>query len=149
MSKQLNILQQIEAFDSGQYDAGDFNTQVSAGWYDWFCAEKSLRRKTQNLYKKVKALVKTKRIQELDLENCYVWFKNNCPMDGKLYDDIRIADIFTRDVLFTIVPKCGHRSTPKEEWASIHGDRTTPETEFRHNAFRGMYWKDIIEYLNK
>ena len=37
---------------------------------------------------------------KIDMGNSYVWFKNNCPLDGPLYDDFRIADMFS---YFTII----------------------------------------------
>ena len=34
----------------------------------------------------------------------YVFFKNNCPGCGPLYDDLRICDIESGDVLFNVCP---------------------------------------------
>jgi hypothetical protein len=43
---------------------------------------------------------------KVNLETMYVWFKNNCPLAGSLYDDFRIADIETGETLFTITVNC-------------------------------------------
>ncbi|MCK9371191.1 hypothetical protein M0R04_14865 [Candidatus Dojkabacteria bacterium] len=76
-------------------------------WYDWFCCDSALVRRGKSLVSKLKSIQHSKRF---DPENTYVFFKNNCPMDGSLYDDFRICDIKTGDVIFTIVPKSGHTS---------------------------------------
>lgn len=147
MKEQLNILEQIAAFDRGEYNSPDVHTQIKAGWYDWFCSDETLVKKTKLLYGKVKQLIKTRRIRQLDLTKVYVWFKNNCPVYGNLYDDIRIADIETGEVLFTIVPRSGYDNTEAGKHAEVHGNRLTPDGEFQHNAYRGT-WRGLIKFLD-
>src|SRR5574344_654313 len=56
------------------------------GWYDWFCMDKSLKAKTENFSKILERLVNA----QPKIGSAYrVWFKNNCPMNGSLYDDLR------------------------------------------------------------
>ncbi len=74
-------------------------------WYDWFCKDSSLQRKGEALLKKLKAIANSNKF---DNSKCYVFFKNNCPCVGSLYDDFRICDIETGDVLFCVTPKSGH-----------------------------------------
>jgi hypothetical protein len=76
-------------------------------WYDWFCTDKQTKRRGSALVTKLKTIVNSSKI---DLDNHYVWFKNNCPCWGELYDDFRIADRETGDIVFTIIPKIGHNT---------------------------------------
>jgi hypothetical protein len=87
------------AFNNGDFDSPDFKTQCDAGWYDWFCKDSSLRNKTKKLGNIVK---KVKDGGRINLDTMYVWFKNNCPFVGPLYDDFRFADIETGNVIYTI-----------------------------------------------
>ena len=43
-----------------------------------------------------------KETSKVDLDNTYVWFKNNCPLNGPLFDDFRIADIKDSSVIYTV-----------------------------------------------
>lgn len=137
MENHITIRQWIKNFDSGMYQSADTSTQCSAGWYDWFCKDSSLARKTSALGKKLKQISSSKKF---DLDKTYVFFKNNCPLNGKLYDDFRICDIESGDVLYTIVPKSGHNSMNGlgEVWSS--------KNKFECALFTGK-WPDIIVFF--
>ena len=76
------------------------------GFYDWFCKESSLAGHYKHLLPKLKFLVK---IGLIDADNSYVWFKNNCPVVGSLYNDIRISSLNEKNSFFGgICPKSGH-----------------------------------------
>ena len=74
-------------------------------WYDWFCRESSLLNKGKLLFQKMKAISKSTKF---DNDKCYIFFKNNCPCAGRLFDDFRICDSESEDVLYTITPSCGY-----------------------------------------
>jgi len=101
----MSLEQWIKEFDAGLFDGQELQTQINAGWYDWFCRNNSLRNKTYKMAPMVKRIAKSDKI---DPSKVYVFFKNNCPMRGPLYDDFRICDLETGNVIWTIVPKCGH-----------------------------------------
>jgi hypothetical protein len=111
MKKQLNIREWSINFIMGIYDDPSRDTQIRAGWYDWFCKETSLRNKTRKMGKIV---AKIKGEGKVDIDKNYVWFKNNCPLNGPLYDDFRFADMEDGEVQFTIQIDCcwnDHRFT--------------------------------------
>ena len=59
-------------------------------FYDWFCQDQSLKNRAKKFIPKLKFLVK---MGILDGDNLYVWFKNNCPLCGNLYDDMRFSTL--------------------------------------------------------
>lgn len=91
--------QQFEAFEKGIY-----LDPLSSYFYDWFCLDSSLRKKSEGLMKKAKKFA-TK--MNIDLDTHYLWFKNNCPYSGNLYDDFRFADCKTGDTMWTVTPSSG------------------------------------------
>jgi len=100
------LRQQLEAFENGVFL--DSNGSKDSGcfvFYDWFCRDSSLKNKSIKLFKQVKLFVKMK---DVDLDSTYVFFKNNCPVGGSLYDDFRIVDIKEGTVQFTVTAKSGH-----------------------------------------
>lgn len=68
-------------------------------WFDWWCRDSSLRPKTENLGKKVYSILQSKKF---DPDQTYVFFKNNCPAVGPLYDQFSICDIKSGDVLYCV-----------------------------------------------
>ena len=74
-------------------------------WYDYFCKSSSLVNKGRALISKLKKIYKLNELsgrKYFDPNKTYVFFKNNCPCCGSLYDDFRICDLETREVIFTI-----------------------------------------------
>ncbi len=102
----MSVQEFVGKFVCGEFDSTDTETQIKAGWYDWFCDSKSLARRTQTLGKLLVAIAKSKKF---DPKNTYVFFKNNCPVNGGLYDSFSICSLDQgRAVLFWVSPKCTH-----------------------------------------
>ena len=137
MSEKNSLRRWIENFDAGLYSASDVETQIEAGFYDWFCSEKSLRGRLYAMAPKVRHIAKSSKI---DQDKMYVFFKNNCPCFGKLYDDFRFCDIVTRNVIFTITPKLGFNENFGK--SQVYG---------RENAFECALvlgsWKDVTKFF--
>ena len=132
MEKSVNEF--ANKFLNGDFENVDVKTQIEAGWYDWFCRDSSLAYKTESLGKKVLQLMKSDKI---DNENMYVWFKNNCPMNSSLYDDLRFADRKTGEVMYTVTPRYSH-SGKAEVWGR--------ENDFQEALVEGT-WKDVKAFF--
>lgn len=114
---------------SGKYDKAENDTQLrylsNDTWYDWFCKDKSLLGKTRKLGKVVKFM--TKLLGD-EAKEYYVIFKNNCPIRGKLYDDIRIWR-YDETKFFVVTPKCGHNGKAKFTVGNMNKESITTEAD--------------------
>jgi len=106
MTKTANLADQLNAQANGLIIDSQGQNDKCYNFYDWFCKDSSLCNKSWKLMKQVKTFLKHN--PQIDLLEHYVFFKNNCPMNGPLYDDFRICNIETGNVVFTVIPKCGH-----------------------------------------
>jgi hypothetical protein len=88
--KRIPLRTWIQRFNNNEYESLDVKVQIEAGWYDWFCRDTSLKNKTKKMGNIIKQI---KDGGKVNLDETYIWFKNNCPMSGPLYDDFRIANI--------------------------------------------------------
>lgn len=143
--RKLNVNEWIKAFTNEEFTIYDFQTQVGAGWYDWFCKTESLRNKTYRMGSIIKQI---KSGGKVDLENWYVWFKNNCPMSGPLYDDFRFASQKTGDVMFTIQINCCWN---KHKY-SVYGRKPTENgytTFFDNPLFECDNSRELVKWFNK
>ena len=100
MEKEITFTQQAAAWKNGEYalypHCNDF--------YDWFCKDESLENRANKLKGLAKRLVAR---FSLDPNRVYVFFKNNCPMSGPLYDSLSICDV-DGGVILWATPKSGH-----------------------------------------
>lgn len=132
MRQELTINKLIELFNQQP------NTlDVKDLWFDWFCKDTALINKGISLIKKLKAISKSNKF---DNEKTYVFFKNNCPCVGNLYDDFRICDIETQDVIYTVIPKSGFKKDNCE--AQVWGK----ENDFKEPIISGT-WKEIKNWF--
>jgi len=138
MRKELSLRTWIENFNQGDFDSKDLETQIKAGWYDWFCKDESLANKTKRMGNIIKQF---KDGGKLNLDNMYVWFKNNCPLAGPLYDDFRIADIESGDTLFTIQINCFR----EENRYTVYGKRN----DFDTPLFGTESIKVLVAWMNE
>lgn len=138
MKIELNLSTWIANFSVGMYEAKDLDTQVKSGWYDWFCKDTSLAGKTKKVGQIIKQI---RRGGKVDLINSYVWFKNNCPLKGPLYDDFRFADIETGDVIFTTQINC---SFNKFKY-TIYGRKN----EFVSPLFETNSSRELVKWFNE
>lgn len=124
MEKQITFQQQVEAWDNGTYalypHCNDF--------YDWFCSDFSLESRAKKLKGVAKALVKK---LNLDPNKVYVFFKNNCPMSGPLYDSVSICDIESGNVICWATRKSSH-TNKAEVYLFMPGK---PEIEYAERTF--------------
>ena len=111
---------------------------VEGLWYDWFCRGSSLYNKGEKLLSRFSKIRKSSKI---DHDNMYLWFKNNCPVNGRLYDDFRLSDTTTGNVVYTIIPSVGYSSMNGE--AVVWGR----ENDFKEPLVRGT-WMDVVRWFN-
>lgn len=81
-------------------------------FYDWFCVTETLERRARSFIPKLKFLVKEGIING---DTTYVWFKNNCPLIGSVYDDMRFS-LLDEDnsYLGGVCPSLGYTNTKGE-----------------------------------
>jgi hypothetical protein len=120
---QTTLLAQITAYKERKEIIGDY--AHCGGFYDWFCRDSSLEAKGKSLMNKVIKLVESGKVNINSAES-YVFFKNNCPLRGPLYDSFAICNK-DGDVILWATPKSGH--TGKAEINFFQGDRKGQEIE--------------------
>lgn len=147
MKNERTVREWQEAFRQGRFTPIDgYSTPAGywgeVGWYDWFCPNSRLASKTQKLGNIV---LKIKDGGKVNMDSSYVWFKNNCPFKGPLYDDIRIGDIETGNTLMTIQINCCFNNKRYVAYA-----RRSPNEEMdcEHPAFESDSLRDLTKWLN-
>lgn len=139
--QRLSLKEWIKAFNNGSFESADRKTQIEAGWYDWFCKDSSLKAKTYKLGGVVKQI---KDGGKVDLANTYVFFKNNCPLNGPLYDDFRICDILTGNVQFTVQFDCCWN----EKKYTVYGRTADGVFHSDKPIFESDSRKELVAFLN-
>jgi hypothetical protein len=133
MEKEITLREQFEAFQKDGSFPGDRSHCYN--FYDWFCKDEALKGRAEKLMPKA---IKFAKKMDLDLDRYYIFFKNNCPMSGGLYDDFRICDMETGDVVYNVTPASGHSGM-----AEVY----SKENGFSEPLFEAETWSELYNKL--
>ncbi len=137
MPDELSVRQWQEQFRAGAFERSDCATQCKAGWYDWFCQDHALAGRLKKIGRVVMGIT-----DPFILDNYYVWFKNNCPLNGPLYDDARFEPLSgNRDGKYFVISL----DSPHErmKWALV-----TERYGFDAPEFDCRDIREMIRYVN-
>ncbi len=137
MPDELSVRQWQEQFRAGAFNLQDRYTQCRAGWYDWFCQDHALAGRLKKIGRVVMGIT-----DPFILDNYYVWFKNNCPLNGPLYDDVRFEPLSgNRDGKYFVISL----DSPHErmKWALV-----TERYGFDAPEFDCRDIREMIRYVN-
>ena len=138
MRENISVRQWQVLYRAGAFDSKDRAVQCEAGWYDWFCSDEALASRLKKIAPVVMGVT-----DPFILDNYYVWFKNNCPMVGPLYDDVRFEPLTgQRDGKYFLVAKDSpHRDDKWVLYTERHG--------FNEPEFRCANVREMIRYVNE
>lgn len=137
MRREISVREFIQNYEAGKYNDPDKMTMIAAGWYDWFCEDDELKPRLDAMFPRVKQLAQSEKI---DTDRMYVWFKNNRPGRGSLYDDFRFGEIETGDVVYIVIHASGQRRNKGR--AELWGR----ENDFNEALAEGT-WTDIETFF--
>lgn len=137
MRENISVRQWQAMYRLGAFSGKDTATQCEAGWYDWFCRDESLAGRLKQIAPAVMGIT-----DPFILDNFYVWFKNNCPLGGPLYDDARFEPLSgeRNGKYFLVIKDSPHE---KDKWVLYTERYGFQEPEFQCGNIREM-----TRYLN-
>ena len=122
--KDMSVREWQAAYRAGEFDSKDVNVQIKAGWHDWWCRDDALAGHLKKIAPVVLGIT-----EPAILDHFRVWFKNNCPLGGPLYDDARFEPLEgDRDGrYFMVTLDSPHEDLKWTMYSERHEDLEKPE----------------------
>ena len=138
MRENISVRQWQTMYRMGAFSNKNTSVQIEAGWYDWFCQDESLAGRLKQIAPAVMGIT-----DPFILDNFYVWFKNNCPLNGPLYDDVRFEPLSGErgGNYFLVIKDSPHE---KSKWTLY-----TERYGFQEPEFQCGNVREMIRYLNQ
>ncbi len=137
MNDHISVREWQERFKSGAYSDPERSVQCDAGWYDWFCRDEALVKRLRQLAPLILGIT-----EPAILDNYYLWLKNNCPVKGPLYDDVRFEPLEgERDGRYFIVQRCS-------PWENHRWTLYTERRGFDEPEFGCRNVREMVKYIN-
>lgn len=141
----ISVRQWQELFRAGAYDSKDRSVQCKAGWYDWFCRDEALAGRLKKISRVVMGIT-----DPYILDNYYVWFMNNCPVVGGLYDEARFVPLSgVRDGKYFVVSLDSPHESKKWALFTERYDLGTPEYECENVRNMAKYINSMAHELEQ
>ena len=146
MREKMSIREWQSRYSKGQFNNPARQMQIRAGWHDWFCDENELERRTHIL---AEPLMRLKDSSKLLLDKSFVWFMNRSTAEGGLYDDVKISDLDTGKVLYSITHNEPY-DDDKPLWKvyAICEGEIGEEGSMEFSSYSFFSTDDLIEWLN-
>jgi hypothetical protein len=120
------------------FDGYKLNETPFGQFYDWFASDSRIANDAAILSNKAMDITTAMIEGGFSPRNYHIWFKNNAPMSGGTYNDIRVSDIYKDDGRNVAVIQI---SAPySEKKFSVYTDEDGYETP----AFETDSWQDIL-----
>ena len=88
MENKMTLRQFRERFNNGDFDSPDKNTQIEAGWKDWFCKEQELPERLTKTGEVINGIT-----SDFILDNYHVVFTNLSTLNGSLFDEVKFDPV--------------------------------------------------------
>ena len=113
------------------------------GWYDWWCEDEELERRTKAFFPLILGIHKGGKVDF----SWDAWFKNNCPAwSDDLYDDFRLTSTGEDGVNEFVIAhnEPGTEESPREEWTVY-----CPANDYREPTAEFKWVGDLVDWLNE
>ena len=137
-SKSLSVRQWQERYQARVFDCKDITVQREAGWWNWHCRNDVLANRLTRIAPVVMGIT-----SPLILDQCSVWFANECTENKLLYDSVRFERLNgSINSLFFMVDYKAPRQP--DQWTLY-----TKRFGFHAPEFGCGHVRDMTRYIDK